>query len=121
MKHLLWIGSSKRDLLEMPKNVISDIGHGLLEAQRGEDPSSGKILKGFRGGDVIELVINDRGGTFRSVYTVRFSEAIIVLHVFQKKSKSGISTPKKEIDLIHERLCRAESVYKDWKKGKDHG
>lgn len=121
MKQLLWVGSSKKDLLEMPKKVISDIGHGLLEAQRGEEPASGKTLTGFGGRDVVELVINDRGGTFRAVYTVRFSDAVIVLHVFQKKSKSGISTPKKEIDLVYERLQRAEVIYKDWKKGKTHG
>lgn len=100
----------------MPKKVISDIGHGLLEAQRGEEPAAGKTLTGFGGRDVVELVISDRSGTFRAVYTISFPDAIIVLHVFQKKSKSGISTPKKEIDLIHERLQRADVVYKDWKK-----
>lgn len=105
----------------MPKQVISDVGHGLLEAQRGIDPAAGKPLTGFNGRDVVELIINDRSGTFRAVYTVRFTDAVIVLHVFQKKSKSGISTPKKEIELVHERLRRAETIYKEWQKGKIHG
>lgn len=109
------------DLLDLPRKVISDIGHGLLEAQRGEEPVAGKPLTGFGGRDVVELVLNDKSGTFRAIYTVRFLDVIIVLHVFQKKSKSGISTPKKDIDLVHERLQRAEVVYKEWKKGKSHG
>ena len=92
-----------------------------LRPREGRSLLLGRPLTGFGGRDVVELVINDRGGTFRAVYTVRFSDAVIVLHVFHKKSKSGISTPKKEIDLVYERLQRAEVIYKDWKKGKTHG
>lgn len=92
------------------------MGYGLYQAQLGDHPDIAKPLKGFGGAGVLELVANDRGGTFRAVYTVRFEEAIVVLHAFQKKSKSGISTPKTEIDLIKARLKRAEEVYQSWKQ-----
>ena len=59
----------------------------------------------------MELVEDHRGDTYRAVYTVRYATRIYVLHVFQKKSKHGIATPKKEIELIRARLRRAERLY----------
>lgn len=47
------------------------------------------------------------------VYTVEMTEFIFVLHAFQKKSKSGIATPKQDIDLIKRRLKDAESLHKE--------
>ena len=70
-------------------------------------------MKGFGGSSVVEIVSDYRGDTWRAVYTVRFAEAVYVLHVFQKKSKSGISTSKAEIDLIHRRLVAAERHFKE--------
>ena len=60
----------------------------------------------------MEIVEDHRGDTYRAVYTVRFAQFVYVLHAFQKKSKSGIATPKKEIDLIHKRLADAERDHK---------
>ncbi len=116
MKHLLWIGSAKRDLMEMPGDVIDDFGYGLYQAQIGKHPDIGKPLTGFGGASVIELVQDHRGDTFRAVYTVKFADVIIVLHAFQKKSKKGIETPKKEINLVHSRLKLAEEIYREWKR-----
>lgn len=113
---ILWVASSKRDFLEMPEDVVDDFGFGLWEAQKGKHPKIGKVLKGFGGASVIELVRDHADGTFRFVYTVRFEDVIVVLHAFQKKSKKGIETPKQDIDLIHSRLKLAEVMYKDWKK-----
>ena len=79
-------------------------------------PPSTKPLKGFNGAGVLELIEDERGNTYRAVYTVRFSDVVYVLHVFQKKSKHGITTPKHEIDLIHERLKLAQSDYTSRKK-----
>jgi phage-related protein len=119
---VLWVASSKRDLLEMPDDVIDDFGFGLYQAQKGKHPKIGKILKGFGGASVIELVRDHSDGTFRFVYTVRFEDVIVVLHAFQKKSKKGIATPKQDIDLIHSRLKLAEMMYKEWKtKGGKNG
>ena len=68
-------------------------------------------MKGFGGASVIEIVEDYDGNTYRAVYTVRFAEAIYVLHAFQKKSKSGIATPKHDLDLIEERLKRAKELH----------
>ncbi|MCH9627259.1 MAG: hypothetical protein S4CHLAM2_08940 [Chlamydiales bacterium] len=114
-KPVLWVGSSKRDLMDMPPGIVTDFGYGLYQAQTGAYPDSAKTLSGFGGASVIELKLDDRVGTFRAVYTVKYADAIIVLHAFQKKSKSGIATPKKDMALIHSRLKLAEQLYKEWK------
>jgi len=116
LKPVLWVGSSKHDLKDMPQKVIINIGYAIYQAQLGVHPDIAKPLKGFGGSDVLELIENNRGDTFRAVYTVRFSKAIVVLHSFQKKSKKGISTPKQEIKLIQNRLKSAEQIYSDWKQ-----
>lgn len=104
--------------MDMPREIVTDFGYGLYQAQLGEHPDIAKPLRGFSGASVLELVEDHQSGTYRAVYTVKFEDAIVVLHVFQKKSKSGIETPKKDIDLIHERLKRAQVIYQDWKKKK---
>jgi len=71
-------------------------------------------LKGFGGAGTFEVIEHDASGTYRDVYTVRFAGAVYVLHVFQKKSKSGIKTPKSELDQIRRRLQAAEDHYAEW-------
>ena len=83
----------------------------LYEAQRGLESASAKALKGFGGRDILEVVEDHDGTAWRAVYTVRFRGAIYVLHAFQKKSKTGISTPKHEVDLIRARYRAAEADY----------
>jgi phage-related protein len=104
MKPLEWIGSSYRDLLEMPPDVQNVMGFGLYLAQLGDKHDDAKPLKGFKGAGVLEIVDDFDGDTYRAVYTVRFEFAVYVLHVFQKKSKSGIATPKQDLHLIENRL-----------------
>jgi phage-related protein len=70
------------------------------------DPAA-KPLKGFRGAGVLEIVSSHEGNAWRAVYTVRFHDAIYVLHAFQKKSTRGIATPAREIDLVRRRLADA--------------
>jgi len=65
---------------------------------------------------VLEVVENYHGDTYRAVYTVRFAKAIYVLHVFKKKSKTGIKTPKHEIDLIVARFKQANAHYQQLTK-----
>lgn len=76
-------------------------------------PPSAKVLKGFGDASIWEIVERDVGGTFRAVYTLRFGSAVYVLHVFQKKSTKGISTPKHEIELIKKRLRIAQIHYQE--------
>lgn len=114
---LEWIGSSRKDLMQLPADVRKFIGFALHFAQQGDQHPAAKVLKGFGGAGVLEVVENDAGGTYRAVYTVRFEEAVFVLHCFQKKSKSGIATRKADIDVIRARLKVAETVAKEMKHG----
>lgn len=114
MKPVHWIGSSREDLRSFPSEVKRDIGFALATAQNGGKHPSAKPLQGFGGASVLEIVENHDGDTYRAVYTVRFAEAIYVLHTFKKKSKRGIKTPKQELDLIEARLKRAQEDYKQW-------
>ena len=112
LKPLRWIASSKDDLSAMPAEVCRDVGYALYAAQQGDKHDDAKVLKGFGGAGVIEVIARHDGDAFRAVYTVRFAGVIYVLHAFQKKAKRGIATPKKEIDLIRRRLRLAEQDYK---------
>jgi len=115
-KPLFWVGSSKKDLREFPEPVKDVIGHALLIAQLGRKHEDAKPLRGYGGAGVLELVEDFDGDTYRAVYTVKFADAIYVLHVFQKKSKKGIKTPQKDLDLIKERLRRADQDHASWSK-----
>lgn len=110
-KPLVFIGSSRRNLREFPEEVKEDIGYTLFQAQRGEKPAPAKPLKGFGGAGVLEIVEDFRGDTYRAVYTVKFKKTVYVLHCFQKKSKHGIGTPQKDVELIQRRLKAAEQDY----------
>jgi phage-related protein len=104
-------GSSYQDLLEMPTDVQNVMGYGLYLAQIGDKHDDAKPLKGFKGAGVLEIVDDFDGDTYRAIYTVRFEFAVYVLHVFQKKSKSGIATPKQDLNLIDRRLKIASELH----------
>ena len=120
-KPLVWIGSSKKDLMALPAKVVRFFGHALDFAQHGERHGATKILKGFGGGGVLEVVESDADGTYRAVYTVKFAEAVYVLHCFQKKSASGIGTPQKDMDIVRVRLKLAEALAKEMRDGAPKG
>ena len=111
-KPLKWIGSTHKDLMALPTDVRRFFGFALSLAQAGDKHDAAKVLKGFGGAGVLEVVEDDVGGTYRAVYTVKFAEAVFVLHCFQKKSKRGIATPKEDMDIIHARLKIAEAYAK---------
>jgi phage-related protein len=115
-KSLEWIGSSHKDLLALPASVRRLFGFALSLAQLGDKHDDAKVLKGFGSAGVLEVVENDVGGTYRAVYTVKFAEAVFVLHCFQKKSKRGIATPKEDMDIIRARLKIAEAYVKELRK-----
>lgn len=114
---LFWIGPSQRDLRRFPDDVREVIGFGLFRAQGGSKHPSARPLKGFGGAGVLEIVQDHDGSTYRAVYTVRFVEAVYVLHVFQKKSRKKIATPKHEIELIRARLGEAERRHAEFLTG----
>jgi phage-related protein len=82
--------------------------YALNQVQEGEEPTAAKALKGFGGRNVLELIDDFDGDTYRAVYTVRFAGVVYVLHAFQKKAKKGVATPRQDIDLIKSRLRDAE-------------
>lgn len=96
----------------MPDVVQQVFGFALYQAQIGLLHPDAKPLRGFGSAGVLEVVEDSRGDTYRAVYTVRFAEAVYVLHCFQKKSKRGIQTTKRELDLIRVRLKEAEAQSK---------
>lgn len=100
----------------MPEDVVDDFGHWLFQAQKGGTPRNAKPLSGFGSRNVMELVKDYPDSTFRTVYTVRFEDVLVVLHAFQKKSKKGKETPKQDMELINSRLKLAEIIYKEWKE-----
>jgi phage-related protein len=114
-KPLFWIGSSRKDLRSFPNEVKLTMGFALWHAQLGGIHSDVKPLKGFGGAGTLEVVEDYDGNTYRAVYTVKFAGVVYVLHAFQKKSKTGKKTPLHEIDLIRQRLKRAETAHAEWK------
>jgi phage-related protein len=88
----------------MPEDVQDTFGYALHLAQTGGKHSQAKPLKGFGSAGVLEVVEDHQGDTYRAVYTVRFASVVYVLHCFQKKSSSGIATPRPDMDLIQSRL-----------------
>ena len=117
-KPLEWIGSSHKDLMALPMDVRRFFGYALSLAQAGDQHDAAKVLKGFHGAGVVEVVEDDAGGTYRAVYTVKFKEAVFVLHCFQKKSKRGIATPTEDMDIIRSRLKVAEAFAKELRNEK---
>ena len=117
-KPLEWIGSSHKDLMALPMDVRRFFGYALSLAQAGDQHDASKALKGFHGAGVVEVVEDDAGGTYRAVYTVKFKEAVFVLHCFQKKSKRGIATPTEDMDIIRSRLKVAEAFAKELRNEK---
>ena len=117
---LVWIASSYKDLMALPIDVRRRFGYALSLAQMGDQDDAAKVLKGFGGAGVLEVVEDDADSTYRAVYTVRFVEAVFVLHCFQKKSKRGIATPKADMDIIRARLKVAESLAQELRNAKTH-
>ncbi|MGH7884375.1 MAG: type II toxin-antitoxin system RelE/ParE family toxin [Thermodesulfobacteriota bacterium] len=110
-----FVGSSRKDIQQFPKTVRYDIGFDIYNVQIGKTPDSAKQLKGING--VMEIVNRYDTDTYRAVYTTNIGDTVYVLHCFKKKSKRGIKTPKKEIDLIRERLKVAHLDAKNKKAG----
>lgn len=104
------MGDSKRKLRAFPAEVRSEIGQALYQAELGEVHRAASPMKGM---NAVEIVADDRGDTYRGIYTTKIKDVIVVLHCFQKKSKSGIATPKADMDLIRTRLAAATRMFKE--------
>ena len=113
VRPLYWVASSKKDLLALPEEVVDVFGYALYLAQIGKKHEQAKPLKGFGSAGVLEVVEDVGGSAYRAIYTVRFRCGVFVLHIFQKKAKTGIATPKADLDLIRERLKAVEQAARE--------
>ena len=111
VKSLRFQGRALDDMKAMPDAVRGGFGHALWEIQNGITPSSASPFELSTANEIMKLTERHDGDTYRCIYAAKFEKAVYVLHVFQKKSKSGIATPKQEIDLVYQRLERAKADY----------
>ena len=109
-KRLVFVGSSLDALRALPEVVKDDVGYALWLAQNGQKHQDAKPLRGFGSAGVLEFVESYQGDAYRAVYTIRYTEAVYVLHVFQKKSTRGIATPKQHVNLVEQRLKEVEEL-----------
>lgn len=116
LKPVIWVGTSLKDLREFPAPVQDHMGYALYVAQRGGKHQDAKVLSGFDGAGVLEVIKDYRGDTFRAVYTLKYAGTVYVLHAFQKKSKNGRQTPRRDIELIKQRLREAEQIAREGKQ-----
>lgn len=112
LKPCRWVGSSQKDMRAFPDQVKKDMGAALMFAQAGSKAEGAKPLKGL-GSGVLEIIDDHDGDTYRCVYLLRLKGVVYILHAFQKKSKTGIKTPQKDVDLIKSRIKLAEEDYRE--------
>lgn len=115
IRQVVWIGSSLKDLKKFPEAVKDEIGYILYVVQIGEHHSNITPLTGFPGG-VMEIKSDYDKDTYRAVYAAKLGDEIYVLHTFKKKSKKGIKIPKEDIEVIRQRLKRAQEMAKNKSK-----
>ncbi len=111
LKKIVWLGNSLENLQNFPEDVKDIVGYALPKAQKGLTPKNTKPLTGIKP-TVMEIVVPYDSNAYRAVYTTKIGEVIYVLHCFQKKSKHGVKTPPKDLDLIKQRLKVAEEDHK---------
>lgn len=105
----MWLVDSLAVLKGFPPPVRQKLGFALYQAQIGQEAASAKILVGFSE-TVWQVRADDSRGTYRAIYIAQYRDSVYVLHVFQKKAKSGIASPRRELDLIRKRLQLAREL-----------
>jgi len=111
IKMIVWIGSSLEQLKKFPNAVKDEIGFALHRAQEGKKHHNAKPLKGFNG--VFEIINSYQTDAYRAVYAIKLGSSLYVLHIFKKKSKSGIKTPKRDMEMIKKRLQEAQILARE--------
>ena len=111
-KPISWVKAARKDFEKFPEGAQLEIRFALTLAAEGSKADTAKPMKGL-GPGVFEVALGHRGDAFRTVYAVQFADAVWVVHAFQKKSRHGIRTPRKEVELIRDRLKRLREMLKD--------
>lgn len=100
-----WIKAARKDFEKFPESVRGRVLAALTIAAEGHKADIAKPMKGV-GSSVMEIALRHQTNAYRTIYVAEIAGSVWVLHAFQKKSKTGIKTPKFEVDLIRERLRR---------------
>lgn len=108
-KPLVFVADAEDDITAMPREVKRGFGFDLRTVQQGQTPGGASPFEGGHANEVMKLSERHDGNTYRCVYAAKLERAVYVLHVFQKKSNSGIATPQKDIDLVYTRLAAAKA------------
>jgi len=116
IKPVFWIGNTKADLSALDEDVRDAVGQALFEAQKGGRHRHAKPLSGYGDASVLEVIVDHGGDTFRAIYTVRWPGRVYVLHVFQKKSKSGIRTSQADMNVVDTCLRRLRELHAETAK-----
>jgi phage-related protein len=117
LRPLVWLGDSKKKLRDFPDGAQKLLGDELQLIQFGGMPKDAKPFKGVASG-VLEIALRYASDAYRVVLAVQIGKRIYVLHAFQKKSKKGIETPKRDVDLIKKRYTEAQELAHEFKKAK---
>jgi phage-related protein len=117
LRPVVWLGNSKKSLREFPDGAQKLLGDELQLIQFGGMPKDAKPFKGV-GSGVLELALRYVSDAYRVVLAVQIGRRIYVLHAFQKKSKKGIETPKRDVDLIKKRYAEAQELAREYEKAK---
>ena len=109
LRPLVWLGDSRKNLRDFPDGAQKLLGDELQLIQFGGMPKDAKPFKGV-GSGVIEIALRYSSDAYRVVLAVQIGRRIYILHAFRKKSKKGIGTPKRDVDLIRKRYTEAQEL-----------
>ena len=109
LRAVVWLGNAKKNLREFPVEARKLIGDELQLLQFGGMPKDVKPFKGI-GSGVLEIAVRYDKDAYRTVVAVQLGKKLYVLHAFQKKSKRGIETPKRDVELIKQRYKEAKEL-----------
>ena len=115
LRPVVWLGNSKKNLRDFPDGAQKLLGDELQLIQFGGMPRDVKPFKGI-GSGVLEIALRYASDAYRVVLAVQIGRRIYVLHAFQKKSKRGIETPKREVDLIKKRYTEARELAHEYEE-----
>lgn len=115
LRPLVWLGDSKRNIQSFPKGTQKLLGDELQLIQFGGMPKDAKPFKGV-GSGVFEIALRYSSEAYRVITAVQLGRRIYVLHAFQKKSKRGIATPQRDVDLIKKRYTEAEELAREYER-----
>jgi len=111
LRPVTWLGNSRKAIQAFPGAAQKLVGDELQLIQYGETPKDTKPFKGV-GSGILEIAVRHDRNAYRTVLAVQLGQAIYVLHAFQKKSKTGIKTPKTDIEIIQQRYKEARELAK---------